>query len=267
MRKWSQYGDGDVQAVSLVGGTIYGGGHFTPQFGKVGSVAGVRNMIAAMDAATGALQPFDPVVAGSSGIWALLAEPSGLRIGGIFTSVNGDTTIRGFATFPVQAGATALVDAGAAWEHQADGADLGTAWREPGFDQTGWTSGLAQLGMGDGDEATTLPAGRVTYYFRHGFTVAADVTPSELSLSVVRDDGAVVYLNGIEVWRDNLPAGPVTASTRAVTAIAGADESAWQTVTIPATALQPGANVLAVEVHNNAPSSSDLSFDLRLSTA
>jgi hypothetical protein len=100
VRRWSQYGDGDVQAIALVGGTIYGGGHFAPQFGRVGGVAATRNMLAAMDAGTGALLPFDPVVAGSSGIWALLAEPSGLRIGGIFSSVNGDATIRGYATFP-----------------------------------------------------------------------------------------------------------------------------------------------------------------------
>jgi len=108
VRRWSQYGDGDVQAVALVGGTIYGGGHFAPQFGKVGGVAATRNMLAAMDAATGAILPYHPVVAGSSGIWALLAEPSGLRLGGIFTSVNGDSTIRGYATFPAEATASLL---------------------------------------------------------------------------------------------------------------------------------------------------------------
>jgi hypothetical protein len=99
-RKWSQYGDGDVQTVELAGGTVFAGGHFTPQFGRSGGTAATRNMIAAVNASTGQLLPYDPVVTGNNGIWAILAENDGLRIGGSFTSVNGDTTIRGFASFP-----------------------------------------------------------------------------------------------------------------------------------------------------------------------
>ncbi len=100
-RAWSNYGDGDVQVVELSGDTVYAGGHFAPQFGRSGGTAATRHMIAAMNATTGALRPYNPVVAGGSGVWAIRAEADGLRIGGAFTSVNGDTTVRGYAVFPV----------------------------------------------------------------------------------------------------------------------------------------------------------------------
>jgi len=265
-RRWSQYGDGDVQSVALTGDTVYAGGHFAPQFGQSGGSAATRNMIAAMNATTGALLPYDPVVAGGNGIWAMLVEPDGLRIGGAFTSVNEDTTVRGYAVFPRLATPISLIDAGASWAYRDDGADLGTGWRDPEYDHSAWPTGAAQLGFGDGDEATTLASGRITYYLRHPFTVPAGVTPDALQLGVVRDDGVIIYLNGVEVWRNNLPAGTVTATTLASTAVAGTDESTWNTVTIAATALRTGANVLAVEVHNSAASSSDISLDVRLTT-
>src|SRR5690606_25685141 len=80
-----------------------------------------------------------------------------------------------------------------------------------------------------------------------------------------RDDGAVVYVNGVEVGRDNLPAGPIVPSTPSSSIIS--DRSAERTpvqITIPASAFKPGANVIAVEVHNSDRWSGDLSFDLKL---
>jgi hypothetical protein len=109
VRRWSQYGDGDVQAVALVGGTIYGGGHFGPLFGRQDGANQTRYGLAAMDAVTGRLTPFAPTVTGGYGIWSILAEPEGLRIGGVFTSVNGDTGIRGYAAFPLVPAEPALL--------------------------------------------------------------------------------------------------------------------------------------------------------------
>ena len=58
--------------------------------------------------------------------------------------------------------------------------------------------------FGDGDEATTVSGGNITYLFRTTF-MAGDAA-DELWLELLRDDSAVVYLNGVEVLRDNLPA-------------------------------------------------------------
>src|SRR5436190_24115749 len=88
------------------------------------------------------------------------------------------------------------------WRYNNTGVDQGTAWRAPNFDDTGWPADLSEFGFGDGDEFTTLqsnPNGVPlnTAYFRSTFNVANPATYSNLSLYLLRDDGAVVYLNGV----------------------------------------------------------------------
>jgi chitodextrinase len=120
------------------------------------------------------------------------------------------------------------------------------------------------LGFGEGDEATVLVPGRTTYYFRRQITLPADRVVTEATLGLLRDDGAIVYVNGVEVCRSNMPAGPVTADTRAATATTGQDESRWYEAAVDRAAFAAGVNVVAVEVHQISPASSDISFDLHL---
>ena len=82
-----------------------------------------------------------------------------------------------------------------------------------------------------------------------------------------RDDGAVVYLNGTEVFRTNMPGGTISHTTLAPVAVGGADESAWYSVAVSPARLVTGTNVIAVEVHQSSATSSDLSFDLELTGA
>src|SRR6266496_4393275 len=63
-------------------------------------------------------------------------------------------------------GADSLITSGATWKYLDTGVDPGTAWRGPGFDDSSWASGAAQLGFGDGDEVTVIRSGIVTAYFR-----------------------------------------------------------------------------------------------------
>src|SRR5512134_667490 len=78
------------------------------------------------------------------------------------------------AAWPAQ-GASTLIPAGAVWKFLDNGTDQGTAWQGITFDDSGWNSGPAQLGYGDGDEATVISSGPapfsryVTTYFRHRF--------------------------------------------------------------------------------------------------
>lgn len=165
---------------------------------------------------------------------------------------------------------TTLVPTGATWKYLANGTDEGTAWRATSFNDTTWPSGPAQLGYGDGDEATVVGFGPdannkfITTYFRRAFNVTNASLFSGLTLRLMRDDGAVVYLNGIEVWRANMPTGTVGFLTPASTAIAGADESTFVQTTISPTLLATGTNVIAVELHQSGGTSSDISFDLQL---
>jgi hypothetical protein len=163
-----------------------------------------------------------------------------------------------------------VIAAGATWRYLDNGSDQGTAWREPSFDDSSWASGSAQLGYGDGDEVTVVSYGlnpldkHITTYFRHTFNVADPASFTALTMRTVRDDGAVVYLNGLEVWRSNMPAGVVTYQTVAAGIASDADESTFFETVLDPALLQTGANVIAVEIHQEYRESSDISFALRL---
>src|SRR6185503_7847470 len=132
----------------------------------------------------------------------------------------------------------------------------------------GWSSGPAQLGYGDGDEATVVSFGPdpmnkfITTYFRHKFFIEDPAVWVSLTLDLLRDDGAVVYLNGLEVHRNNMPAGAIGYQTPAFNGSA-AETTFLRTILSPSD-LVAGTNVVAVEMHQDSPTSSDISFDLRL---
>jgi trimeric autotransporter adhesin len=166
------------------------------------------------------------------------------------------------AATPVEA-----VAAGSTWRYLDTGASPGAQWRAVGFDDSTWPQGPAQLGYGDGDEATVVQEGRprhITHYFRHRFEVPNARAYATLELALVRDDGAVVYLNGVELVRDKMPPGPVDRSTLASDFASGRDEQVFHRFTVPADALRNGTNVVAVEIHKADVGSRDMSFDLAL---
>ena len=174
-----------------------------------------------------------------------------------------------FIWTPAVLAQSVLISTGAVWKYFDNGTDQGNTWRGLLFDDSSWASGPAQLGYGDGDEATTNSFGTdasnkyVTTYYRHSFTVVDPLIYTNLELRLLRDDGAIVYLNGLEVFRCNLPTGAVTYLTLAQAA-APDDGTFWIPVDVPVGSLRAGTNVVAVEMHQNSRSSSDLSFDLAL---
>jgi len=159
-----------------------------------------------------------------------------------------------------------LIPVGADWQYLDNGSDQGTAWKEKLFDDSGWAAGPAELGYGDGDEATVVsfgPDGNNKYpttYFRHTFNVDDASEVAELDLDLKRDDGAVVYLNGTEVARDSVDAGQNYLT------YANAITDDWISFDLLAHVglLVDGPNVLAVEIHQQGPSSSDISMDAEL---
>jgi hypothetical protein len=163
-----------------------------------------------------------------------------------------------------------LVPTGAVWKYLDNGSDQATAWRLIGFNDAGWSNGPAQLGYGDGDERTVVGYGPnsgakfITTYFRRAFNIADYSAFSVLNLRVLRDDGVVVYLNGTEVYRNNLPSGPVGFQTAASIGASGADESTYLPSPIDPGGLLNGTNVIAAEIHQNSGTSSDISFDFEL---
>jgi hypothetical protein len=166
--------------------------------------------------------------------------------------------------------ARTLVAASTAWRYLDDGSDQGTAWRLPTFDDTGWSNGLAEFGYGDNDGATPIRATRgdgsriTTTYFRKSFVVTNRWALTNVALGILRDDGAIAYLNGTEIYRGNMNPGPVTYLALAPTAMSGAEETRFYTTNVHPSLLVEGTNWLAVEIHQQSAGSTDVSFNARL---
>jgi hypothetical protein len=157
---------------------------------------------------------------------------------------------------------------GAAWRYHDLNTDLGTAWRAADYDDRSWSSGVAPLGGGDPHIVTAINLGPSggrypTLYFRRSFAVVSAGDYEGLTLRVLRDDGAAVYLNGTLLLADGV-AVPSSHPQFATQIVDGANETTFFVYSVPATALVNGVNVLAVEVKQANPTSSDLGFDLEL---
>jgi hypothetical protein len=163
-----------------------------------------------------------------------------------------------------------LIEQGDYWKYLDSGVDLGSGWRGLAYDDSTWKEGLAKFGYGDNDETTTVDFGGassskyIATYFRRRFYLDNPADYSALTASVLADDGVVIYLNGNEVQRLNMPPGTITFSTRASGSVGGSDEDAFFDRVLDPSDLVAGENIITVEVHQSSPSSSDLGFDLAL---
>jgi hypothetical protein len=162
--------------------------------------------------------------------------------------------------------------ANTAWQANDGGSDLGTAWLDQTYDDTqaGWVSGQGLFGYTPTPGAyppiqTALTGGPNTYYFRNHFSW--NNLPDNVAFVVTNylSDGAVYYMNGVEVNRERMPAGTVTYST--VATGTSSPEGQYSILGIPGAALVLGDNILEVETHQAAGSSADMVFGLSLTAA
>lgn len=186
---------------------------------------------------------------------------------------------------------TTLVDwgtsaAGATWKYRDPSIDLGSSdiivghasynvsnWKHPSFNDTGaeWKTGDAELGFSDAPRTSINigPSGAryQALYFRKKFNVTNPAEFDSLTLEVKRDDGAIIYINGREVGRSNMPGGSIGFEYVPNNGVGGTDEDTFFPVSDPRllpSVLIAGENTICVEVHQTNNSSSDLTFDLRL---
>jgi len=183
-----------------------------------------------------------------------------------------ELTIREFR-FTTQPDITMLVptDGSLAWRYDDSGADRGTAWKEKSFDDIAWKSGLplfaGMIGMVSSFSdpirtILTVAPNRTNFYFRTHFNFSGNPATAKLKMKCLIDDGAVFYLNGTEIYRQDMPPGPIAASTFAARTVEDARyEGPFD---IPANSLVAGDNVLAVEVHQDSPSSLDVALGVQM---
>lgn len=148
-----------------------------------------------------------------------------------------------------------LLDAAATWSYRADNSPAPEDWAQNSFDDSDWSTGAAPLGYGDPRITTQLErrgTRPVTTYFRSRFSVQDANSLKGITLKYLADDGAVVYINGVEVHRTRMGSGAVDYNTRAESAPRYSAAVAAQSETfVPASALKTGENVIAVETHVN----------------
>ena len=156
---------------------------------------------------------------------------------------------------------------GYTWKYIDNGSDQGTEWRAIDFNDTAWSSGPSPLGYGGDGEATELSFGGdsgnkyATTYYRTTIEIPNPAVFLNFLLRVKYDDGAAVYINGVEQFRQNLGNN---ASFNDYANGTTSDESGWKDATIPVSALVSGTNIIAVEVHQASGTSSDTRMDLTL---
>jgi len=155
------------------------------------------------------------------------------------------------------------VPMGSVWKYHDQGKDLGTAWLAAGYNDSGWKSGPAQLGYGDGDEKTKLKNPSPNYpsvYFRKKISLSS--VPTAADLSVVHDDGVAVWINGKLVFSKYVSKG---TNYSAWASSQSSDNQKSSTTITQSGVFKKGTNIVAVMIKQVSKSSSDISFDLSLS--
>ncbi len=226
-------------------------------------------------AGTGNIQADPLFVNAAAKNWRLQITSPAINAGNPTSPLDVDGTITDMGVFPFLTNASPLIALGSNWRYHDKGIDLGTNWSARLFNDSAWSNGPAQLGYGDvpADEATIVEDNPtpgynvndtdryITTYFRRAFTVLNPSEFTNLVATLTYDDAAVIYLNGVEAFRINLQTGPIVNATLAL----GSVENPPAAVSnISPSLLVVGTNVIAVEIHQNTNTSSDISFDFAL---
>lgn len=161
------------------------------------------------------------------------------------------------------------------WKFDDSGTDLGIDFANVEFDDSTWPSGPGLLGFetrelpGPGLQTTEpeFERGNITYYLRTEFQFDKDPAGSQIAIDHIIDDGARFFLNGQELGRTRLPDGEIDATTVG-TKVSPEGEVELSAITADGSAsLVQGTNILAVDLHNESATSSDLVFGMNMHIA
>jgi hypothetical protein len=154
----------------------------------------------------------------------------------------------------------------AVWRYDQTSNLDGVPWTATNHNDSGWLSGQGVLGSAN---TTVEPVRtflsltvRYTYYFRSTFVLSNLSGISSLLLSHYFDDGAVVYLNGQEAYRYNLPGGAITFTTQAPNLSGPPGELGPFSLSL--TNVVAGTNTIAIEVHQSSNTAGDLFMGAKL---
>lgn len=150
------------------------------------------------------------------------------------------------------------------WRYWVGTSNPGATWNTVSFNDAAWPVGRGGIGYGDGDDRTVISP-VLSVFLRKKFTLTNRDKILDVLLHVDYDDGFIAYLNGVEIARAVMPTGTVAFNQPS----AGLHEALLyqnqppEGFLLKATQINnllvAGENTLAVQVHNDNISSSDLS--------
>ena len=257
-------GNGFVVAAPDGGEALAGGSAFDIRWTTVGSVPSVKIEYSIDDGGHWATIVASTPNTGSHA-WSVPALDTNAALVRVSSAGGTPMMDESNASFTITATAPSpVIPLGSTWKYHDQGVDLGPGWISPGYDDSGWPSGPAQLGYGDGDEATTLNKAtpvQPSYYFRRTVDLPGPVVAA--NLQVLHDDGVAVWINGNPVFAEHMGNG---VSYGAFASTGSADNEVDSVpVSLAPTPFVVGPNVITAMVKQSTPSSTDVSFDLELS--
>ncbi|MBL4905138.1 MAG: hypothetical protein JKZ00_03820 [Flavobacteriaceae bacterium] len=151
-----------------------------------------------------------------------------------------------------------------------DAGYLKSNWAATTLNIANWKQGKTPIGYGDSKIITEISYGdnkaekHITKYFKRMIILEDPLKYIAYELKFQRDDGIVLYLNGQEIYRDNLPDGVITGQTRASNIVQSSAESTYHSFVIDSKDFNVGENTISASVHQATQRSSDCIFNLEL---
>ena len=152
------------------------------------------------------------------------------------------------------------------WRYQVGVNTPPPNWAQPNFDASAWAIGNGGFGYGDDDDNTQI-ANTLSVYIRHQFELIDTSVITFAILHADYDDAFVAYLNGVEIARSNI--GTVGVAPSYNEPSSGLHEAGlYQGITPEPYTLSgqdlknlivEGTNTLAIQIHNESQTSTDLS--------
>ena len=157
------------------------------------------------------------------------------------------------------------------WNYFLGTSEPNSNWVKTGFSASGWSKGSGGFGYDDDDDNTIIPQ-TSSVYIRTDFTLVDTSVIKYAILHADYDDGFVAYINGIEIARSNIgevgdrPSFNDFADTyHEASLYQGGLPEDYTLKENLRTLFNEGTNTLAIQIHNNTLSSSDLSSNFFLS--
>jgi len=198
--------------------------------------------------------------------------PSALALICLGTGPSSGVQASGVAPEGDENGEQTLLPFGAdGWRYLDNNKYPGPDWIQPEFDDEAWKVGKALLGYGDDDQVTVLSFGEdprnkhPVAWFRKTVTIESRDELLAVSGRLICDDGGVLYVNGKEAYRYNMPEGEVAPDSWAK-GVTPVERQKWCFMVDPDLFVE-GENVIAVSVHQRSAKSSDMALDLELRAA